>query len=159
MMIHDSWCVESMMMPAFGVIWMLMMRSMMRLMMRLAMMMISTISKSGYAGKSSSSKQCHSIWTKLWIQNQAILEILRVFDKPVYQPNSSWGVPHFWQTGSSWGDTVENFLLLASTRERCLQIVGSYLLFVIFFTRAKFLETKFYTQKRVNIDKTDFATK
>ena len=35
----------------------------------------------------------------------------------------------------------------------------SYLIFVIFFTRARFLETTFYTQKRVNIDKTDFATK
>ena len=32
------------------------------------------------------------------------------------------------------------------------------LIFVIFFTRARFLEKKFYTQKRVK-KKTDFATK
>ena len=38
-------------------------------------------------------------------------------------------------------------------------LVYSYLIFVIFFTRARFLETKFYTQKHINKDKTDFATK
>ena len=30
---------------------------------------------------------------------------------------------------------------------------GPYLIFVIFFTRAKFLENKIYTQKRVNYSK------
>ena len=29
----------------------------------------------------------------------------------------------------------------------------TYLIFVIFFTRAKFLESKIYTEKRVNYDK------
>jgi len=31
--------------------------------------------------------------------------------------------------------------------------VASYLIFVIFFTQAKFLEDKIYTEKRVNYDK------
>ena len=31
--------------------------------------------------------------------------------------------------------------------------VSTYLIFVIFFTRAKFLENKIYTEKRVNYDK------
>ena len=30
---------------------------------------------------------------------------------------------------------------------------GSYLIFVVFFTRTKFLENKIYTEKRVNYDK------
>ena len=30
---------------------------------------------------------------------------------------------------------------------------GSYLIFVIFFTQAKYLENKIYTEKRVNYDK------
>ena len=49
-----------------GVIWMLMVKSMTKLMMRLVMM-ISTCIKSGYAGASLSSKQCHSIWTRFRI--------------------------------------------------------------------------------------------
>ena len=32
-------------------------------------------------------------------------------------------------------------------------ILMSYLIFVIFFTQAKFLENKIYTKKRVNYDK------
>ena len=32
-------------------------------------------------------------------------------------------------------------------------ILMSYLIFVIFFTQAKFLENKIYTEKRVNCDK------
>ena len=34
-----------------------------------------------------------------------------------------------------------------------------YLIFVIFCTRARFFKSKFYTQKRVNEDKSNFATK
>ena len=31
---------------------------------------------------------------------------------------------------------------------KCTEGVGAYLIFVIFFTRAKFLENKIYTEKR-----------
>ena len=41
-----------------------------------------------------------------------------------------------------------------SGREReCSVTIKSYLIFVIFFTRAKFLENKIYTEKHVNYDK------
>ena len=35
---------------------------------------------------------------------------------------------------------------------------GAYLIFVIFVTQARFLEPKFYTEKFVNQEKSDFAT-
>ena len=36
---------------------------------------------------------------------------------------------------------------------------NAYLIFVIFVTQVRFLEPKFYTEKCVNSEKSDFATK
>ena len=38
-------------------------------------------------------------------------------------------------------------------RDKDAHLPGPYLIFVISFTRAKFLENKIYTEKRVNYDK------
>merc|ERR1712004_951781 len=45
----------------------------------------------------------------------------------------------------------ENVQTIKNTQQ-CIDRV-SYLIFVIFFTQAKFLESKIYTEKRVNYDK------
>ena len=52
---------------------------------------------------------------------------------------SAAGTPRFWQSQAHIGESVSIFFQVLSMRT-------SYLIFVIFFTHAKFLEDKIYTE-------------
>ena len=63
--------------------------------------------------------------------------------------------------GKSWGPKKFKFkwIHILAHKSNAGAYQQSYLIFVIFFTQARFFEPKFYTEKCVNYKKSDFAIK